>query len=78
MMLRISLGEKGVEGPFFFDDFRKLFLLLSNVAFEKYADKAWTLVPGAEARTAALAKIGGGASRAHGDLTMNTAKGSAF
>jgi len=29
------------------------------------------MVPGAEARTAALAKIGGGASLAHGDLTMD-------
>ena len=35
-------------------------------------------MPGAEARTAALAKIGGGASLAHGDLTMDAAKGAVF
>jgi hypothetical protein len=36
------------------------------------------VVPGAEARTAELAKIGGDASPAEGDLTMETAPGSAF
>jgi hypothetical protein len=30
MMLRISLGEKGEEGRFFFGDFRKLFVPLSG------------------------------------------------
>jgi len=29
-MLRISLEEKGEEGPFFFDDFRKFFVSLSG------------------------------------------------
>jgi hypothetical protein len=40
MMHRISLGEKGEEERFFFGDFRKLFVPLSNVAFKKYGDKA--------------------------------------